>query len=784
MARVPRAAPCALLALLVLAALPAPGAQAAPPAAQPWQADVSAAGVEAGPVTSLAFSGAGGQLLVSAADRGLTTSVPDTELVLLQFADGNMTAEDDSGDNVIVEGKCCAAISRNGDFAFAGAGQTGGANLFYYALPDMAAVWTASKTEPITALALSADGKIAVAGSRNASASASGKLYSFRSTGDELSQTFEANMNRCGSAQGSYGSVNALDLSDDGRWVVVGTSLVNASGVQGCVLLFDTADLAPRYALQVGANVSSVDIGPGGQWFAAGTDQGRFFHFQNSLGQVDTPVQDTLNALTPVLAIRASDDGGTVAVADATTVNLFSLRPVLSRDWVAPVAGLRSLDATADGSYIVAGTGQQVLGFHRGSNATLWAIDLPNALVRLAQPLPTDIRLAAASGSAVRGFRLGYGIEVRKVEAEPVALDLGRARSVQLGLANGGSAVDRLELSGSSPGFQVDIDPLNLTLQPGEQRNVTVTLLPQPGALAQLYQVGIDAHSTASGLTTHATINATVGAVPRLALAFDNPLDADRAVFQDDDVDIVVQVQNPGNQRLQLDYAVDQRPNVGAPWEASLSRASGAIDPGGVSTNTLTVHVPSDAANGTESIFSVSARGEGVFANVSARLVVNPIYTGTLDVIPQSKPVAPGKSSQYSIVVANNGTLRELYRLVFCKALPGNIPCLGNATLGLEGWSVALDTGPFSLEHGQSKGFQMAVAAPRGAIAGVDKLVLQVEVISTNIEHHFREFRLVITSVEEPPPPNPKPPSVVPGFEPALALLAAGSAVLAARRRR
>jgi hypothetical protein len=371
-----------------------------------------------------------------------------------------------------------------------------------------------------------------------------------------------------------------------------------------------------------------------------------------------------------------------------------------------------------------------------------------------------------------------------------VQVQPGQARPYTFGILNNGSAADSFDLNASAPGFSVALSPASLVLRPGEVGNVTITMTPQPGASAGVYRVDVGIRGARSGVESRASVNAAVGAVPRLALALADPGFADRPVFQGDEVAIVVEVRNGGNARQELVYDVTQEPNVGPAWEAQLSRISDRVDAAGVSTNTLTIRVPVEALNGTANAITITARGDGVQASTKARLVVNPQFTVSLSVIPQSKVVAPGKSGVYNLVVANNGTLRESYQLVFCNlGSPPRvaIPCLGNSTIGLGGWSVALDTSPFTLDHDQSRSFQMAIAAPHGAIPGVDKLTLQVEAISATPylaypSHQFRDFKLVLTSVGEPEAVR-TPPSVTPGFEVALLGLGAVAAAAVLRRR-
>jgi uncharacterized membrane protein len=771
----------ALLALLAVAA----HAQGAPPLAQPWTVDMGAAPASAGAALALALDRNGDQALVATADAaGL--GAQDNDLVRVLWAEGNVSAEQDPS-NLVAEGKSSVAVSADGRFAVAGANATGsnapgGGNVNYYTLPDLTATWSKARPEPITTVAINGNGAVVAVGTRNTSATAPGRVVRYSGVGD---QVWDRAVNACGNDQGQGGSVLAMDMSEDGRWLVVGTAYMSNDGPRGCVLLFDTASLNPVLAHRlpdVGTGeVVAVDMAPNGAWFGAGTRGGAFLVFRNQHPERSTPLQDQLPALQPVRALRVSGDGATVVVADATTVARYARVPgLLTLSWVAPVSNLRSLDTTPDGEYIVVGAAQ-VLGFHQASNATLWGLEMADAIVRVAQPGPNDIRLVAASGTQVRGWRLHWSVQAVKSEPEPVVLALGQARSYAFALANTGSAVETFELSAGAPGFQVDVAPPRLVLRPGEQGNATITLTPGPNAEASLYRITVLARGARSGVDTSIPINATVGAVPRLGIGLVDPSYRDRGVFQGESHDVVLEVRNSGNARLEVQYELTQQPNVGRPWEAALTRTTGFVEAGGVTTNTLSVLVPFEALNGTENRFNVSIRAEGAQAHVPVRLVVNPQFTASIEVIPQSKVVAPGKSTTYSVVVANNGTLREEYRLVYCVALPDLIPCLGNATLGLGGWSVALDTSPFTLDRGQSKSFQLAIAAPRGAIPGTDKLALQVEVVSTNPDHRLRDTERVLTPVLEESVARP-PPTFTPGLEAALVLAGLGAAAILRRR--
>ncbi|MCA1814166.1 MAG: hypothetical protein LC624_09485 [Halobacteriales archaeon] len=771
------------LALLALAVL-LPPAQAAAPQEQAWKADLGS--VPAGAAQAMAFDPQGQRIAVVTGDTQNAILQPDNDFVLVPYDSGKPSAENDTED-INQEGKGSVALSANGNFAVAGgnySAATGGANVFFYQLPDLRASWTAAHADPTVAVAVSADGAVVAAGSRS-SGSAPGKLYVLRGTGGSAGQEiFERSATRCDSVQGTSGDVVSLGLSDDGKWVAVAFRMTGTGS--SCVQLYDSTSVNPKYSRVVNStiegDVTALHMSPNGAWFAAGTSQGRFFVWRNQQGTAQGPLQTQLGSGASIVALRVASDGSGLVVADGGSVTHCDIGTELDCDWNAPVAGVRSLDATPDGQYIVAGGSGGVVGLQAGSNATLWTLDAPNALVRLARPGASDLRIAVATGTTVRAFHLGFGFSL-STPTPQVTLNPGQPTQVQVQATNSGSAVDTLEFSGGSPGVQVSISPLNLTLRPGESGNVTVTLVPNAGAVAQAYTVRIDARSPASGTTGSVSFLASVAGQPRVVLGLQDASQVDKAVFQGDDVTVVVQVANPGNQRVELSYELEQRTNVGQDWSASLSRTSGSVDAYGVTTVSLSLRVPFNAQNGTENVLTVTARGEGVLSNVSARLVVNPIFTASISVIPQSKVVVPGKSVLYDVVVSNNGTLREQYKLVFCRALPDQVPCIGNATLGLEGWSVALDGNPFYLDHGESKAFQLSVAAPRGAIAGVDKLALQVEVVSTNPFHKLRDSRLVITGVQEQGNANAPKPTFTPGPEMPLALGLVAAAAWAARRR-
>lgn len=772
----------ALLALLALAG----STQGAPPLAQPWQADLRGSPAGAGDALALDMDAGGTQLLIGTSDAGSTGE--DNDLVRVLFAQGNVSAEDDAGDLGGVEGKGAVAVSADGRFAIAGGNYSGtalfpgGANIFYYSLPDLTATWSKTKGEPVSTVNINQDGTIVAVGTRNTTAS-SGRIYRFDAQGN---QVWEKSVNGCAAPGVGGGNVLSMDLSRDGRWLVVGTSFTANEGPRGCVFLFNTASFNPLLAytvpLSTGGELTSVDMSANGQWFAAGTASGAFYVWQNPQGSAPAaPLEGQLNAASAVRALRVSEDGSGLVAADAGSVNRFARgQGVLILEWSAPVSGLRSLDLSPDGEYIVVGA-SQLTAFHRTGNRTLWTVDLATPLVRVVQPGPNDVRIAAASGGQARGYRLHWALDAHKGEPEPVALSLGQARSVQVELRNTGSAVDTFDLSASGQGFTVALDPPRVLLRPGEALNTTLTLTPNPNAEARLYRVDIVARGARSGVEIAIPLNVTIAAVPRLGLGLADQSYLDRGVYQGEEHQVTFEVRNSGNSRLEVAYDLVQQPNLGSPWEASLSRTSGNVEAGGVTTNTLTVLVPFEARNGTENVFNVTARGEGAQASTSFRLVVNPQFTAAIEVIPLSKVVAPGRSVTYNVVVANNGTLRETYRLVYCVALPDTIPCIGNATTGLGGWSVALDTSAFPLGPGTSRSFHLAVGAPRGAIANVDKLVLQVEVVSANLDHRLRDTKLVLTSVQEAAAPTP--PAPTPGFEAAAAIAALGAAVLARRKR-
>ncbi|HEV8358857.1 MAG TPA: hypothetical protein VGR28_00225 [Candidatus Thermoplasmatota archaeon] len=788
----------ALAALLLLAPWPGP-ADASPPLQQPWSVALGSASTPAGAALALGFDEAGNNAVVGTADLAgpapgpVGSPTPDADFALVDFNSGNLTVDADDQTTKLGEGKAAVAISGDGKSAVAGGAYPGdtlnGTNVFFYALPDTNPIWTKSKPEPVSAVAVSHDGRVVAVGTRNTTTSL-GRVARFAGQGDVNApgtQLWETTANRCGDTTGSGGSVNALDLSRDGRWLAVATLVQTSEGPRGCALLFDASNAggaAPVQARLLPAEGVAADINADGTWFAVGTAGGHFFLFGNI---ADAPASEgsQLNSQQPVVGLKVSRDGGAVVVADAASVSRYVYRAGTPQlDWSAPVASVRSLDATSEGDYIVVG-GSVLQAFHRSANQTLWTVDFANALVRIAEGGASDVRIVAASGPDVRGWKLHWAFEVRKTEAEPIQLQPDVPRQVPLTIVNTGSAADTFDLSVQAAGFQVGLDPGNLSLLPGQEGTVTLTLVPEPGAQAGLYRLDVPIRGARSGATSSATLNVTLGAVPRMSIALLDGGDRDRIVLQGDQVNVLLAVRNSGNARLEVGYDLQQTPNVGEPWEAQLSQTSSVLGAGDVSTNTLSVVVPPDAPNGTENVFNILARSEGVQSNVTVRMVVNPTFTASIEVSPPSKIVNPGKSVAYTVVVTNNGTLREEYRLAYCLARVREdnpfIPCVGNATAGLGGWAVALDTSAFFLDHNQSRSFHMTIAAPRGALPRVDKLALQVEVVNVNPLHPLRDVKLVITSVEEevPAPPPPKP---VPGFEP-LAVLAGLALAFAAFRR-
>jgi len=794
-----------LIALAIL--LTAPAAVGSPPPAQPWSpAPVEHPGgpqgvpppLRGGPPLALAFASAGSVLALGTADARPGGPVPqpdpsDRDLFLFDFVSGYLRSRADHEDPVR-EGTSAVALAADGSRLLAGSPFVDAPNVAYFATSSLESpLWTETLSQPVRAVALSADGRraaVAAAGDTGNSA------LRFYGGGDARTLAWSATF---------AGRVNDIDLSTAGTHLAAGGRALSGDLVVGEVHLYATTTATAstpivRHTIQeADSAITDVDLSDDGAWLAAGTDAGRLLVISEASRAVAFNLR--LSTLAPgavpqpVVRVAISHDGARLAAIDALRLYVFERQAgSYAFRWSADLdGGATDLGATPDLEYLAV-AGRPLRVFHVSSGTPLFDLDVEGGLVRMARAVDSgEVRLAAASDGAVHAHRLVFDHRIAAPPAPAAPIVPGRAATLTFNVTNEGSAAGRVLLTvmeGHELSPRVET-PLVLAL-PGQSIPVNVTLSPSPGTVARTYRLNVTATSLAGdGTVRSAEVEVRVASAPSVRVSISTN---ESGIQPGTEAYFLLNATNVGNVPVDLTLGLSQRPTQGGAWPLDLSSSVASANPGATTTAVLTVRAPGSAANGSENLVTVRLQGDGVDESVSLRVVVNPHFGVALTVQPPSRTASIGRPAAYTLLVTNNGSLANTFSLHACPLPPNYVgahpPCFGNDTTPelLRGWSIAYDRVPFYLARGQTRELSIVIRPPETATPG-DRLSLQVDAMATNLSHESRAFVVVSTNVVEPPPTEEEERrrrETIPG--PAavetLAPLAAAAVVLLALRGR
>lgn len=792
----PRASPRVAAAVVLLAVF-APLALSAPPP-EPWSpATVGDPGdtealpprpaAPGGRPTGLAFDDAGENIVVGSGDIGVPdpNDPVDRDLFFYGFASGFIASETDT--DATREGKTAVAISGDGTRVLAGAGYTGVSNLFAYAWDDPDAVIASRQVPgPVTTLALSRDGRLAAVGTGNATA---GRVHFLD---DVLDQRWDAEF---------PGRVNRVAISDEGGYLAAGGAKPSGVVTIGEVVLLQTSprqELLRREVKEVGGEVTDIAMSGDGRFVVAGTAAGGLIALERGSGVAvafeGKPAAMASLPVTRISKVAVSDDGAVLAAGDQARVYVLERRGTgYALAWAAEAGGaVAHLAMTPEGAYVAA-SATALVSYHRSSPEALFTLNLTQPFVALARPDPgrDEVRLVAVTATEVHAFRLRADHTISPPAGSPSAPP-GKETALEFTVTNTGDTAASL-LINVHGGFELRprIDTPLVAVLPGRTANATIVIRPDPDTPSESFRLNVSATNIEAELSRSAFVDVAVAPAPSLEL---NLSATEAGILQGQESQFVVAAHNRGNTPFNINFGVSQDPSDGVNWQVELNPSIASASPGASTLSILTVKAPSNALNGTENVVTVRAQTDGLTPTAELLLVVNPHFGVSLTVNPLSRTAFEGRAANYTLLVTNNGSLTSSFRLHTCvvgpvtsgaAVRPGhNVPCFGNATEDLHGWSVSIDQNPFTLGRGQTREFLLVVDPPSGAAPG-EKLSLQVDVVSARTEEGARAFVVATTNVIEPPPfedPFKEREREQPGFE--LLLAAAAVGIVAARMRR
>lgn len=442
--------------------------------------------------------------------------------------------------------------------------------------------------EPVTSVAVSADGsRLALGGGFG--------IFSYERTDDE-DQPYTR-------AWSWSQSVNGLDMSQDGRYVVA----TDASGLRS----FWNA--APEGTVQlwrsdIGGTPLSVDTGYAGSGTIVGDDAGdvHFFDLDHSLGLVIDPNSMRLQPGKANEFTLTLDNEGD-AVQDITLSATGG-----QADWVtfrtengtgAPLSGV---DVLPDETRTVTVEVTPPPGTSAGSSfaATIHAT---------VDSSPDDAtETVSISGSVEES----HGVNLA---ADPPSLNIeqGAMQTVDLTVTNAGNLQDTIviEIGSMAEGWTTTIGRNSFSLAAGASENTTLTVQ-APDRADQGVTEDVDVLGTSQGDTSEQarlTIPATIG--PTQAVSLSGPATVEARAGEATPIDVTVE--NVGNQASTFELSLE----APGTWGATVSSDSVTLATGETTDETVTVTPPADASGSATVTLSAVAQGDPSVAS-ERRIVV------------------------------------------------------------------------------------------------------------------------------------------------------------------
>ena len=205
------------------------------------------------------------------------------------------------------------------------------------------------------------------------------------------------------------GPVSCIKISSDGRYIVVGAKFGSAFpdimffSVNGSLLWMEDA-------YKSSSKVTSVDIGPGGEYVAAGTEYNKIYYFYRNgteildyttYGPSDTAYYHYWYEGNPGQYVALSDDGSYLAAGSLDRyVYMFGNNG--TRLW--RYKGERPFcvtDITSDGSRVVSVSDDGTIFFFNRTGSLLWTYDTGSIIRSIKTDSSGDLIVAGASNSEI-----------------------------------------------------------------------------------------------------------------------------------------------------------------------------------------------------------------------------------------------------------------------------------------------------------------------------------------------------------------------------------------------
>ncbi|MGQ0537003.1 MAG: hypothetical protein ACT4PT_13150 [Methanobacteriota archaeon] len=721
--------------------------------------------------------------------------------------------------NTTAEGKTAVAISRTsgtGTRWIAAGGPFG--EVAFYAAPNRDLAVANRKQLPDTAneqavvvnsVAMSADGTKAIVGTGlvgGATGQAEGKsVYFFtQGSGQVFQLTWRYNFTN---------EVKAVALTDSGS-VGVAAGKAQADGSWGQVILFGTGTSPPQILLSYNETndpFTTVAMTSDGKYVVAGTSKGQILLLTNDPSGADAcgigfsaakanPFRSPQPTGSPITKVAISGNGDHFAAGDAAgKVLVFRNR----RDFCTPAEQIATvtpagpaardpvtgLTMSGDGAYLVAAAGVIVTGYHLpsmpGRTQPIWANNFGGVITDAAMSVNgrrilLGGRTATPDQGRVYAYEQFYDFTLT-LAAQNVSVNPDEKAVFRVNITNTGSFADRYVFAPLLPAEgNWLVEPISeITLLPGEGRDVTVTVTPPSVLRPGIYNTTLNVTGVANpNANTRVARHVVLGtqmlqrSLLELTLGVTNPT-VDRGV----DRTVPVLVRNIGNGPDTFFLSVSQAPS-GATWDLQLNDTSITLEGsvGGVvseARTSLLVRAPSSAAEGDYNDVTIRGRSQNapnVERDLRFTIRVNPRYEASLTADGESTTlsVESGIGETHRLTLANTGNTRDTFDM--------NVSVRGATGRGK--WIVSLSKEEVTLGRGQSEPVTLSVTAPAGAELS-EQVSIVITVTSRSLREEVDTLRLTAVVAEEEDKFLG-----IPGLDPALVLSTLVVSGLLARRRR
>ena len=577
----------------------------------------------------------------------------------------------------------------------------------------------------------------------------------------------------------------------------VGT-FVLAIGTNDGVLFADpgspTRPSVPLGALDQPGAVSKVQLSGDGKYVVVGASNGVFLATLERSGTRIVPVANAVYNRgfggTAAQDVAISMDGSRFAAAAGNEIHFFrrlDTGGLAEPTGAAYNAGARVADIAYDekGQILVAIAGNKVFAFGPNKNTPIWEFDATqSAFGSLDGPLrrvsvsEDSQRILVAGKTKVMAYSSVLSVSATLASSTGVtSLQPTQSAMLSLKVTNTGSLPDNYTFSVVAPVGWASTSAEGVKLDPGEERTVQFNVTAPPGQAPGIYGTQVRVRSQATddlaairnqptGYLAGPSFNFTV---PRsVVLKLEAP--DDRVLLrQGGEQTIAFTLRNEGNAEGIVNLSARQELSRGSSWDVRFAPSDQVVvAPSSTASVNVVIRPLSDAGSGDRNIITLRAReGELVEATDQITAYVDAQFGAELRAHPTAWEFYPGQTHIIRVNVTNAGNTEDVYNLTHTLT----------PTAVQSDWRVTMETLQITVARGETKSVVVSVKA---VASDAREATLMVRAISQNSpERDEASLPLSLVTIPRPPTDEEK------GFLPTPGVWAALSVVaLAALMRR